>query len=89
MMDGEARRFMEDVKITLTNLDNSDMQSTFSKKDGSFRFALDQYNLGQIYNIRLVVEKTGYQKKTFEFSVTFTENGPFVLNKVLNLSLTK
>ena len=43
MMDGEARRFMEDVKITLTNLDNNDMQSTFSNKDGSFRFALDQY----------------------------------------------
>ena len=81
MMDGEARRFMEDVKVTLTNLNNNDMQSTFSNKDGSFRFALDQYTLDQLYNIRLVVEKTGYQKKTFEFSVTFTENRPFVLNK--------
>ena len=89
MMDGEVRRFMEDVKVTMTNLDNNDMQSTFSKKDGSFRFALDQYTLGQLYNIRIVVEKTGYQKKTFEFSVTFTENGPFVLNKALNLSMTK
>ena len=89
MMDGEARRFMEDVKVTLTNLDNNDMQSTFSTKDGSFRFALDQYSLGQLYNIRLVVEKTGYQKKTFEFSVTFTQNGPFVLNKALNLNMTK
>ena len=71
------------------NLNNNNMQSAFSSKDGSFRFALDQYTLGQLYNIRLVAEKTGYQKKTFEFSVTFTENGPFVLNKALNLNMTK
>ena len=38
IMDNDLRRFMDDVKITLTNLDNNEMYSTFSNDDGSFRF---------------------------------------------------
>ena len=50
---------------------------------------LENYDIGQLYNVQIVIEKAGYQKRTFEFSVTFTESGPFVLNKALNLSLSK
>lgn len=89
VMDNDLRRFMDDVKITLNNLDNNEMYSTFSNDDGSFRFALENYDIGQLYNVQIVIEKAGYQKRTFEFSVTFTESGPFVLNKALNLSLSK
>jgi outer membrane protein OmpA-like peptidoglycan-associated protein len=87
--DAKTQQALSDVKITITQKDNTPFDTYLTQVVGNYRKALPTNKIGDKLVYKLKLEKPGYLTKDVDFTYTITKAGDINIHEALNLTLSK